>query len=165
MGRAVSGSIAQPAARSEPTEPVTASTEPNGAPGARFGRPGTSARALSICSSGRTPTLVAMRSPVEVSSTVAEATSREGKRSRTSANAADTSGADIEVPDSWPYPDPGIEDRMALPGARIVVRAVRLLNEDTAPATVVDPTLTAEETQAGEDMRAAPELPLSPLLP
>ena len=49
------------------------------------------------------------------------------------------------------------------PGARRVVPVVRLLKLATGPASTVAPTLTVEEMQAGDAIRA--RLPLEPFWP
>ena len=78
-----------------------------------------------------------------------------GTACRISAHTPATCGAAIDVPLATSKPPPGTEELIASPGANSDRNGVTFENHDTASAFVVDPTLTAEETQAGEPIEVA----------
>ena len=71
-----------------------------------------------------------------------------------------TCGAAIDVPLSAWYDPPGTDDVIDSPGANSDRKDETLENDETASVLVVDPTLTADETQAGVDKpNGRPPLP------
>ena len=83
-----------------------------------------------------------------------------GLAERMAARAPATCGAAIDVPLNTEKLPLGTEERMLLPGASRVRKVALLEKDDTVSCFVVDPTLTAEEMQAGADMAFVwPSLP------
>jgi hypothetical protein len=83
------------------------------------------------------------------SSSSTEATSFFERRA---ANAPATCGVAIEVPLKRANSPSGTEERMPLPGARRSRIEALFVNVETSSTLVVEPTLTAEETQAGAEI-------------
>src|SRR5262245_62054158 len=86
-------------------------------------------------------------SAVKISVTVAF-----GAASLSTANEPVTCGVAIEVPLAVAQSAPGYEDWIDVPGASKDRKEATFENDDTASVFVVEPTLTAVETQPGELM-------------
>src|SRR5206468_7514126 len=66
----------------------------------------------------------------------------------------------MDVPLSMAKPPPVTDERMSSPGANSDMNGATFENDDTASDFVVDPTLTADEIQAGDDSAVGePSLP------
>src|SRR5262245_22168066 len=76
------------------------------------------------------------------------------------AHAPATCGAAMEVPSSTSKPPPGTEELIDEPGANRDRKDATLENDEIASLFVVEPTLTAEDTQAGNASASVfPSLP------
>ena len=98
--------------------------------------------------------------PVACSAASAAVTVAPGSACFRMAQAPATCGAAIDVPFLLPKALPVTEEVMSEPGANSDRKGALLLKLDTSPASVMDPTLTAEEMQPG-----APSAVLKALLP
>src|SRR2546427_9948046 len=66
----------------------------------------------------------------------------------------------MDVPLSMAKPPPVTDERMSSPGANSDMNGATFEKDDTASDFVVDPTLTADEIQAGDDSAVGePSLP------
>ena len=71
-----------------------------------------------------------------------------------------TCGVAMDVPLSMAKPPPVTDERMSSPGANSDMNGATFEKDDTASDFVVDPTLTADEIQAGDDSAVGePSLP------
>src|SRR5215471_18494133 len=71
-----------------------------------------------------------------------------------------TCGVAMEVPLSWPKVPPVSEERMSSPGASRDRKEAAFENQESSSALSVEPTLTADEMQPGDDSAL-----VRPLLP